>query len=190
MPAAYAAAAGQHSQFIPRNTKNPSTIWVWKFKFFNDDQMVSIHNIDISMLASGKNHLPYKISEPNKGGTVKNGWLLFSSLLLYTSVGWHGMDWFASCSLKFEVSSEERKKIYKLTNDWIPTPRTIIDTWVVNRTFVRSHFNFIQCAHVWILEIQIYLWLLSQAINRLLSNKTKKNLNWQMFQSTWTHSRT
>lgn len=103
-----------------------------------------------------------------------------------------GMVWtdlpLAVWNLKFQV--RRGKKIYKLTNDWIPTPRTIIDTWVVNRTFVRSHFNFIQCAHVWILEIQIYLWLLSQAINRLLSNKTKKNLNWQMFPSTWTHSRT
>lgn len=67
----------QKSQFIFHNTTNASTIWVWKFKFFDDDQIVSIHNIDISMLASGKNSLPNEILIHNKGGTVKNGCLLF-----------------------------------------------------------------------------------------------------------------
>lgn len=136
----------------PTTRKNPSTIWDWKFKFFNDDRIVSIQNIDISMLASGKNHLPYKISAHNKGGTVKNGCLLF--MIHASRLAWHGL----ICPLQ-DVWSEEKKN--KLTNDWIPTPRTIIDTRVVNRTFVHSHFNFVQCVCVWILEIQIYRRLLS-----------------------------
>lgn len=114
---------------------NP-TIWVPKFEFFNDDQIVSIHKIENSMLASEKNILPYKISNHSKGGTFKNGWLFFKYYYTF------GMD-----SLAFE-EREKKKKLTQMT-EFQPHALSSIHSKQNVRTSIFNTPSF-QCALLYV----------------------------------------